>query len=90
MAAGPITSWQIDGENVEETDFLIFIPKSKKHHFADRRLYSQGSGLFSSLIIVRAGLERRQSTKELAPSNFGAGKNSWEFLGQQEDQTSQS
>ena len=30
MAAGRITSWQIDGENVEEeTDFLIFIPKSK-------------------------------------------------------------
>ena len=28
MASGPITSWQIDGENVEEvTDFLILVSK---------------------------------------------------------------
>ena len=29
MASGPITSWQIDGENVETaTDFLSWSPKS--------------------------------------------------------------
>ena len=33
---------------------------------------------------------RRQSTKELMPSNCGAGEYSWESPGQQGDQTSQS
>ena len=39
-----------------------------------------------SWMIVRAGLSRRQNTKELIPSNCGAGEGSWESLAQQ-DQT---
>ena len=39
-----------------------------------------------SCMIVRAGLSRRQNTKELIPSSCGAGEDAWESLGQQ-DQT---
>ena len=35
---------------------------------------------------MRAGLWRRQSTKELMLSNCGAGEDSWDSLGQQGDQ----
>ena len=38
----------------------------------------------------RAGLRRRLSAKELMVSICGAGEDSWEFLGLQGDQTSQS
>ena len=37
-----------------------------------------------SCMIVRAGLSRRQNTKELIPSNCGAGEGSWESLAQQD------
>ena len=40
--------------------------------------------------IARDGPSRRQNTKELTPSNCGAGKDSQKSLGQQGDQTSQS
>ena len=43
-----------------------------------------------STMVVRAGPQRKQNTKELMPSNCGAGEDSWESLGQQGDQTSQS
>ena len=39
---------------------------------------------------VRAGPKRRLSTEELMFSNCGVGEDSWESLGQQGDQTSQS
>ena len=39
---------------------------------------------------VKAGPQRRLSAKELMLSNCSAGEDSWESLGQQEDQTSQS
>ena len=39
---------------------------------------------------VRTGPQRRQSTKDLMLSNCCAGEDSWESLGQQGDQTSQS
>ena len=39
---------------------------------------------------VRGGPQRRLSAKELILSNCGAGEGSREFLGQQDDQTSQS
>ena len=39
---------------------------------------------------VRVGLWRRLSTEELMLLNCGAGEDSWESLGQQGDQTSQS
>ena len=43
-----------------------------------------------SCMDARVGLERRLSAKELMLSNCGVGENSWEFLGLQGDQTSQS
>ena len=33
---------------------------------------------------------KRQNTEELMPSNYGAQEDSWQSLGQQKDQTSQS
>ena len=39
---------------------------------------------------VRVGPERRMSTKELLLLNYGVGENSWESLGEHEDQTCQS
>ena len=43
-----------------------------------------------SCMDVRVGPERRLSAKELMLLNCGAGEDSWESLGQQGDQTSQS
>ena len=76
MASGPITSWQMDGENVETVIDVIFLDskitadgdcsheikrrlllgrkaitnllKKKRHHFADKGLYSQSYGFSSS------------------------------------------
>ena len=42
------------------------------------------------LADVRVGSQRRLSSEELMLSDCGAGKDSWEFLGLQRDQTSQS
>ena len=39
---------------------------------------------------LRVELQRRLSTKELMLSNCGVGEDSWESLGQQGDETSQS
>ena len=53
--------------------------------------YSQCNGFFQELCTdVRVGPWRRLSTEELMISNCGAEEESWESLGQQEDQTSQS
>ena len=41
-------------------------------------------------MYVRAGSERRLSTQELMLSNCSAGEISWESVGQQGDQNSQS
>ena len=43
-----------------------------------------------SCVDVRVGLQRRLSTEELMFLNCGAGEDSWDSLGQQGDQTSQS
>ena len=41
-------------------------------------------------VDVKAGPQRRLNAKELMPSNCGVGEDSWESLGLQGDQTSQS
>ena len=46
--------------------------------------------VFPVVMDVRVGLERRLRAEELMLSNCGAGEDSWEFPGQQGDQTSQS
>ena len=60
--------------------------KKKKHHFAETGLPSQSC--FSRSHVRLWELDHiRLSTKELMLSNCGAGEDSWESLGLQEDQT---
>ena len=63
----------------------------KRHHFAAKDLYSQSYG-FSSSHIWMWELDHKEvlSTKELMLLNYGVREDSWESLGQQGDQTSQS
>ena len=46
--------------------------------------------VFLSCHVLKVGPQRRLNVKELMLSNCGAGEDSWELLGQQGDQTSQS
>ena len=38
MTSGPITSWQIDGKTVEQTDFIFWAPKSLQMVIAAMKL----------------------------------------------------
>ena len=49
--------------------------EKQRHNSADKGLYSQGYD-FPIALVVRAGLERRQSAEELMPSNCGAEEDS--------------
>ena len=65
--------------------------KKQRHHFATKGPYSQSYGFSSSHVMdVRVGPTRTLRAKKLMLSNCGARKDSWESLGQQGDQTSQS
>ena len=117
MAAGPITSWQIDGKTMEPVRDFIFlgskitvyndcIHEIKKLLLLGRKammnlasvLKSRGITLPTKVHLVKAFSSSQvwmweldhKSTKELLLLNSGAGKYSWESLGQQGDQTSQS
>ena len=68
--------------------------KKQRHHFADKGPYSQSYG-FSGSHVWMWELDHKEakhcrSTVELMLLNCGAKENSWELLGQQGDQTSQS
>ena len=64
--------------------------KKQRHQFADKGPFNQSYG-FSSSHLQMWELDRKEdSTKELMLSNCGAGEDSWESLGLQWDQTSQS
>ena len=62
--------------------------KKQRHYFANKGLSSQSYG-FSSSHIRMWELNHKEvlSPKELMLSNYGAGEDSWEFLGLQGDQT---
>ena len=63
----------------------------KKHYFADKGPSSQSYGFSSSHVwIWNLGYKRKLSLKELMLLNCGVGEDSWESLGQQGNQTSQS
>ena len=65
--------------------------KKQRHYFAYKGPYSQSYGFSSSHIWMwELGNKKNLSAKELMPSNYGAGEDPWESLGQQGDQTSQS
>ena len=65
--------------------------EKQRQHFANKGLCSQSYG-FSSSHVWMWGLDykRKLRAKELMLLNCGAGEDSWESLGQQGDQTSQS
>ena len=66
--------------------------KKQKHHFADKGTSSQ-SDYFSNSHVWMWELDYKESwvsTDELVLLNCGVGEDSWESLGQQGDQTSQS
>ena len=66
-----IASWQ------ESDDKPRQCVEKQRHCSADKGPYSQDYGLPSGHIaVVRGGLLRRQSTKELMPSNCGAREDS--------------
>ena len=121
MAAGPITSWQIDGETVETVSDFIFLGSKitadgecshdiKRRVLLGRKIMTNLDSIFKSRDItlptkvrlvkamvfqwscmdVRVGLWRRLRAKELMLLNCGVGEDSWESLGLQGDQTSQS
>ena len=72
-----------DKVNLKEVEILL--------SFKDKGPYSQSYGFSSSHVwIVRVGLWRRPSAEELMLLNCGAGEDSWQSLGLQGDQTSQS
>ena len=60
----------------------------QRHHFADKGLYSQNYG-FSSSHVWMWELDHKEGWA-LKNWCFGAGEDSWESLGHQGDQTSQS
>ena len=62
----------------------------QRHHFANKGLSSQSYGFSSSHVDVIVGPLRRLSARELMLSNCAAREDSWECLGQQGDQISQS
>ena len=65
-----------------------FVEEYSGNHFADKGPYSQSYG-FSSSHVWMWELDHKEGW---VPKNWccGAGEDSWEFLGQQRDQTSQS
>ena len=111
MAAGPITSWQIEEEKVEAvTDFLFLGSKitaddnwsheikrcllfaRKAMTNLDSMLRSRDLNFLTKAPIVKVmvfPVVMIRGAKELMLSNCGARKDSWEFLGLQRDQTSQ-
>ena len=65
--------------------------KKQRQHFADKGPSSQSYSFSSSHVWVwELDHEEGLSTEELMLLNCGAGEDSWESLGQQGDQTSQS
>ena len=64
--------------------------KKQRHYFADKDPSSQSYGFSSSHIWVWELDHKEGWVQELMLLNCGIGEDSWESLGQQRDQTSQS
>ena len=64
--------------------------QKQRYHFANKGPCSQSYSFYSSLIEMWELGHKEGWAKELMLSNCGAGEDSWEFLGLQGDQTSQS
>ena len=72
------------------TNLWLCVEK-QRYHSANKGPYSQGYGLPCGHVWLWE-LDRKEgrAPTELMPSNCGAGEDSWESLGLQGDQTSQS
>ena len=79
-----IASWQ---ESYDKPRQYI---KKQGHYLADTGLYSQGYGLSSSQIRMWELYHKEGRALKNWCFHSGAGEGSWEFPGQQGDQTSQS
>ena len=64
--------------------------KKQKHHFADKGPYSQSYGFSSSHVWMWELDQKEGCAEQLMFLNCDAGEDSWEFPGQQEDQSSES
>ena len=64
--------------------------KKQRYHFANKGSCSQNYDFSSNHVQMWVGPQRRLSTKQLMFLNCGVGEDSWEPLGLQGDQTSQS
>ena len=64
--------------------------KKQRYHFADKCPYSQSYGFSSSYVWMWELDVKKAEHKELMLLHSGAGEDSWESLGLQGDQTSQS
>ena len=96
MVSGPITSWQIDGETVETVRDFIFLGSKITadgdcSHEIKRRLLL-GRKVMTNLDSILKSRDITLPTKVclVKAMVFGVREDSWESLGQQGDQTSQS
>ena len=64
--------------------------KEKRHSFGIKCLSSQGYCFSSGQVWIESWTIKKLSSKELTLLNCGVGEDSWESLGLQGDQTSQS
>jgi len=89
------SSWPRDWTRVShfvDRCFTVWATRevNQRHYSADRGLYSQGYDLLvGHSWSWELNHKEGRVPKNLLPSNCGAGEDSWEFLGQQEDQTCQ-
>ena len=63
--------------------------KKQRHYFANKGPYRQSYGFSSSYVQIWE-LDHEEGAKELMLLNCGVGEDSWDSLGQQGGQTSQS
>ena len=107
MASSPITSWQLDGETVEEVADFIFGGLQKNHcrwwlQQVMTNLESRDITLPTKVSLVKAmvfpvvmyGCKswtiKKAKRLRIDAFELGVGEDSWESLGLQEDQISQS
>ena len=64
--------------------------KKQRHHFANKGPSSQSYGFSSSHVWMWVLDHKEGQTEELMLLNYGGREDSWEFLGQQGNQTNQS
>ena len=64
--------------------------KKQRYHFSDTDQYSHSYGFSNRHVQMWVGLWRKLSAEEFMLLNCGVGEDSWESLGLQGDQTSQS